>query len=1268
MSNFWKKIKDKQRVVITFTFLAALLAVTILLSKNSSREIFPHAQIIPAHTTFKPSETLKFTVQLGEKKPKPSIFSLVTPVQAASDPLSVKLENMTLQKDIDVPVKISDPSAESYELAIDTSKKSLRPGVYTIYTTLSKDGQTKTLEQSFYYGVLAINTNKSIYQPGEKALLQMATLNSDGHTVCNANLNLTIESPDGAKQVFTSVDKTIQASSSCGADNVTDLPDYTASYQTVSPGIYKITLTNKDTDYEITDSFEVRNSVAFDVERTSATRINPFKAAYTMHINIKTNEDFKGEMVETVPSDFVILNLFQDLKEIGKQVRSDSGMQFITWRVDLKKGESTSLEYTYQSPKVSPGLFQVGPLKIGSFEEIRQWQLASDGSCTSAAGGGNWGTGGTWGAGCTGAGGIPAAGDAVTIGNNATVTGNTTVSIASLTISNGATLTFASQSPTITLTGTTGPVLSNSGTYTAGSETITISGAATMTITSGTITLNNLQLTPTLSAATTYTLGSGDLTANGSLDVNPSKSGNPARLLTVNLGAALTIGGTFTITASGCNGGGGTATATVNTTSANHYNITAGKIVSTTSCTLTANTSTITLNGTSGTLLTCTSQTCTLTSATVVFSSDAAVTLISTSPGAIAKLNITPTITNNRTYTMGASALTIGTGGFTINPTDNTGAHTLSFNMSGNIGVDITATTLIEGSGSGPATGKLDAVSTYGLSSGQLDIETNGAYDAQASTISLSDLGNGNGSRVQFTKNGGTFTPGTSTVQVGFVDSSSETMFSGSSITLYNLAVSAGVTADRLYDMGADLTVNHNFSVTEQGTGGWTLTVGIRNTTVIGETRADRGGGTTNFSKITTINNSGPDYSLSTGTIYLNTGGALTANSSTITLTGTSGTVFSDFGTFTAGTSTVDVAPASGTAVSLGSGITYNNLTIDAPSGMTVTIAGSSTIGSPGNLTINSGTLSDNLSQITGNSSGTLSVAAGATLKIAAAFPTNFTGAHISLATTSTVRYTFRSQTISSTPSYGNLTIDPLVDLDGTFTFGSGTTTINGNFTISPVSGDGGIITVNMGGNIVVASGKITTIQGDSFTTAVLDTISGSNYALTTGALDIEAYGTLTANNSNITVSGNFTNNGTFTAGGSTVIFNDNSQVSTITGATTFNNFQSTTASKTIKFQKATTGAPVFSFGGTFLMQGSTSILRSDTNGSQWLADFSSAQGTGNVTNTTITDSGCSTSATVTLNGTNTNGLNNDTCWSFAAAPATTNFKGKMTIHSGTFH
>lgn len=150
-------------------------------------------------------------------------------------------------------------------------------------------------------------------------------------------------------------------------------------------------------------------------------------------------------------------------------------------------------------------------------------------------------------------------------------------------------------------------------------------------------------------------------------------------------------------------------------------------------------------------------------------------------------------------------------------------------------------------------------------------------------------------------------------------------------------------------------------------------------------------------------------------------------------------------------------------------GVNYGNLTI-SNSG-TKTMNGDILVN--GNLSITgSSSLSAEQYQITGNATGTLTMAAGTSLFLGSTsssnnvlFPTNFTSANISLNNTSTVIYQANgAQSISSGPSaYGNLTISGgnTKNLQGAITVNGTLNLNNGNISLGTNN-----LTIGMSGNI----------------------------------------------------------------------------------------------------------------------------------------------------------------------------------------------------------
>jgi len=182
----------------------------------------------------------------------------------------------------------------------------IQPGHYTV-KVINTATEEVVSENKFAWGVLVTNTNKSIYLPGEVADIAMAVLDEYGRMVCDADVDLKIEAPNGITTLLSTADSTIIINPECYLHEVTTNPDYEAVYATSTPGRYllKLTAVTDNGQYIVRDRFEVRDSVPFDIERTTATRIYP-PENYPVEIKIKANQDFRGKIVETVPYDFQI--------------------------------------------------------------------------------------------------------------------------------------------------------------------------------------------------------------------------------------------------------------------------------------------------------------------------------------------------------------------------------------------------------------------------------------------------------------------------------------------------------------------------------------------------------------------------------------------------------------------------------------------------------------------------------------------------------------------------------------------------------------------------------------------------------------------------------------------------------------------------------------------------------------------------------------------------------------------------------------------------
>ncbi len=220
----------------------------------------------------------------------------------SENPDSVLVETVGPHGSIQLPVKRT-PMPGGIKLSVEPPSDFI-PGKYTITISDSLGSHTT---QEFLWGVLAINTNKSIYKPNENANISIAVLDELGRMICDAEVSLFITSPSGIQSTHTTLDGSIIVNNACKSHEVTNLADYEAHFLTKETGMHTLTLSakTKNGTHTLTDAFEVRDTVLFDVERDSATRIYP-KNTYPVRITITATSDFTGTITESVPESFTI--------------------------------------------------------------------------------------------------------------------------------------------------------------------------------------------------------------------------------------------------------------------------------------------------------------------------------------------------------------------------------------------------------------------------------------------------------------------------------------------------------------------------------------------------------------------------------------------------------------------------------------------------------------------------------------------------------------------------------------------------------------------------------------------------------------------------------------------------------------------------------------------------------------------------------------------------------------------------------------------------
>lgn len=298
--------------------------------QNEIPQVTPTPTPTISPTVLPTTPTLTPTPQLEEIKPTLSqtdpvssakirrrarFKALIKRTFRASESVNIDIEDGQGE---DKTIKVLDPAGKEADIGIYKEinesiltlhivpHASLKPGKYQVQLT----DESGTITQDFTWGVLAINPDKSIYLKGEQSKIFMAVLDEKGEMACDAKVHLTITSPDGSVTEKKTDDGSIAVTGSCGLKEFAVESDYETTYQTGELGKYNLTFSaiTKNGTYEVTDGFEVRESILFDIQRDTATRIYPVKN-YPVKFTITANTDFKGTIVETVPEHFAVMPL-----------------------------------------------------------------------------------------------------------------------------------------------------------------------------------------------------------------------------------------------------------------------------------------------------------------------------------------------------------------------------------------------------------------------------------------------------------------------------------------------------------------------------------------------------------------------------------------------------------------------------------------------------------------------------------------------------------------------------------------------------------------------------------------------------------------------------------------------------------------------------------------------------------------------------------------------------------------------------------------------
>ena len=86
---------------------------------------------------------------------------------------------------ITVPVDVEYYDDKTWTVQFLEQPQKMVPGKYTVELVINENETLYTDSFEFYWGVLAVNTTKSMYFPGEDVTLNLAALTEKGDTICD---------------------------------------------------------------------------------------------------------------------------------------------------------------------------------------------------------------------------------------------------------------------------------------------------------------------------------------------------------------------------------------------------------------------------------------------------------------------------------------------------------------------------------------------------------------------------------------------------------------------------------------------------------------------------------------------------------------------------------------------------------------------------------------------------------------------------------------------------------------------------------------------------------------------------------------------------------------------------------------------------------------------------------------------------------------------------------------------------------------------------
>ncbi len=474
-----------------------------------------------------------FRVNLGDQSDDAG--SLFVPSVAASNFHARLLEADGLPSAIEPVVTFPNEGEASVSIPALTEA---RAGRYILEVYIVRNKVAEVSRVSFLLGTLSINISSAPATAFEPVQISLASLDDNGHLLCDPALQLVISSPSGIVHTIATSQTDqgenpnfIKQSESCGPNTYNNDADLSATYIPLETGEYTLVLSNIERNEYITLPLQVAAAAPVLLERKSSVRTTPrAEKEYYMRLFVTPTQDFEGQIIETLPKNMSLV------RSPDYEVKRDgAGNWQVVWEKKISAGTRSEFTYGYNPPKKSPASYLIGPLQIASSASSSEsyglslpWQVNSDDVCLSIDGGGSWSDEVKWSCGH-----VPEATDKVVIVEGSDMTLDTSsAALASVTIRPNATLEVEDENIlSISHTSSGATAFVNNGSFSAGKGTVSIGVDADITPLGGTSGFAedngfyNLELAPHLTKERSYVLGASmwpEIAIGGTFTINPN--------------------------------------------------------------------------------------------------------------------------------------------------------------------------------------------------------------------------------------------------------------------------------------------------------------------------------------------------------------------------------------------------------------------------------------------------------------------------------------------------------------------------------------------------------------------------------------------------------------------------------------------------------------------------------------------------------------------------------------------------------------------------